>query len=228
MGFPAFYRHRPARPPFAMIKPATMRAAEAHLRAVDPRLGRLIDRIGPCTIGARRRDPFHVLCHSIIGQQLSIKAADTIAARVATAIGAGTRFEPDHFLAADHDTLRTCGLSNAKAKWLRALAEARAGGALDFARLKKLDDEAAIDALDALPGIGRWTAEMFLIFALDRLDIFSMGDVGLRNGLDRLHGGGGKLTDDATLAITAPWAPYRSVGSWYLWRVTDADTAAGP
>lgn len=208
-----------------MIKADTMRTAEAHLRAVDPRLARLIDRHGPCTIGSRRRDPFHVLCHSIIGQQLSIKAADTIAARVAAATGAGARFAPVHFLTADHDRLRACGLSNAKARWLRALAEARHEGRLDFAKLKKLDDEAAIDALDALPGIGRWTAEMFLIFALDRLDIFSLGDVGLRNGLNRLHNGGAKLDDAESLARVACWAPYRSVGSWYLWRVTDADTA---
>lgn len=209
-----------------MIKADTMRAAEAHLRAVDPRLGRLIDRHGPCTIGSRRRDPFHVLCSSIISQQLSIKAADTIQARVAALTGAGARFAPDHFLAADHEALRGCGLSNAKARWLRALAEAKADGRLDFATLKKLDDEAAIETLDALPGIGRWTAEMFLIFALDRLDIFSLGDVGLRNGLNRLHGGGAKLDDAATLARVACWAPYRSVGSWYLWRVVDGDVAS--
>ena len=209
-----------------MIKADTMRAAEAHLRAVDPRLGRLIDRHGPCTIGSRRRDPFHVLCSSIISQQLSIKAADTIQARVAALTGAGARFAPDHFLAADREALRGCGLSNAKARWLRALAEAKADGRLDFATLKKLDDEAAIETLDALPGIGRWTAEMFLIFALDRLDIFSLGDVGLRNGLNRLHGGGAKLDDAATLARVACWAPYRSVGSWYLWRVVDGDVAS--
>ena len=208
-----------------MIKAATMRAAEAHLRAVDPRLARVIDRHGPCTIGSKRRDPFHVLCSSIIGQQLSIKAADTIQARVAALTGAARQFSPEHFLAAEHDALRGCGLSNAKAKWLRALAEAKANGQLDFARLRKLDDESAIEMLDALPGIGRWTAEMFLIFALDRLDIFSLGDVGLRNGLNRLHNGGARLDDAASLAQVACWAPYRSVGSWYLWRILDGDVA---
>ena len=208
-----------------MIKPDTLRAAEAHLRARDARMARLIDTYGPCTLGRTRRDPFHVLCNSIISQQLSAKAADTIQARVAAATGAGKRFEPAHFTAAEPAQLRACGLSNAKAKWLRALADAADSGTLDFGRLKKMDDEAAIEALDALPGIGRWTAEMFLIFALDRLDIFAMGDVGLRNGLNRLHHGGEKLDDDATRAITAHWAPYRSVGSWYLWRVIDGDVA---
>lgn len=206
-----------------MIKPDTLRIAEAHLRASDPRLARVIDRHGPCTIGSSRRDPFHVLCNSIISQQLSIKAADTIQARVALATGAGKRFLPLHFIGAEHETLRACGLSNAKAKWLRALAEATASGSLSFTKLRKMDDEAAITVLDALPGIGRWTAEMFLIFALDRLDVFSLGDVGLRNGLNRLHNGGAKLDDAASLALTAKWAPYRSVGSWYLWRVTESD-----
>jgi DNA-3-methyladenine glycosylase II len=208
-----------------MIQPETLRKAEAHLRCKDQRLAKLIDAHGPCTLGAKRRDPFHVLCSSIIGQQLSAKAADTIQARVATALGAGRKFVPTHFLEAEHEALRACGLSNAKAKWLRALAEVTHGGNLSFTQLKKMDDEAAIETLDALPGIGRWTAEMFLIFAMDRLDIFSLGDVGLRNSLNRIHNGGAKLDDQATLALTTSWAPYRSVGSWYLWRLTDGDIA---
>ncbi len=206
-----------------MIKPEILREAEAFLSRRDTALARIIAAHGPCTIGQKRRDPFHVLCTSIISQQLSIKAADTIEARVNTAVRAGKRFRPEHFLGTEHEHLRACGLSNAKAKWLRALAEAVEDGRLSFARLRKLDDEAAIDALDALPGVGRWTAEMFLIFALDRLDIFSMGDVGLRNGLNRLHNNGAKLDDDATRALTARWSPYRSVAGWYLWRLTDSD-----
>lgn len=208
-----------------MIKPETLREAEAYLRRRDRKLAALIDTHGPAHLGRRRRDPFHVLCGSIISQQLSTKAADTIQARVAAATGAGSRFTPAHLLGVAHDQLRACGLSNAKAMWLRALAEATHTGALDFRALRKLDDEAAIERLDALPGIGRWTAEMFLIFALDRLDIFSLGDVGLRNGLNRLHNGGAPLDLDAVLAITARWAPYRSVGSWYLWRLGDAAAA---
>jgi DNA-3-methyladenine glycosylase II len=208
-----------------MIEPEILRAAEAHLRQADHKLGKLIDAHGPSTIGTRKRDPFHVLCSSIISQQLSIKAADTIEARVALALNSGKRFRPAHFVAAEHETLRACGLSNAKAMWLKALGEAAQSGVLSFPRLRKLDDEAAIELLDALPGIGRWTAEMFLIFAMHRLDIFSMGDVGLRNGLNRLHNSGAKLDDEAALALTAKWAPYRSIGSWYLWRLTDSDLA---
>lgn len=215
-----------------MIPAETLRTAEAHLRRRDKKLGRLIDRYGPCTLGRKRRDPFHVLCSSIIGQQLSIKAADTIQARVATAVLASSRFMPAHFIDCEFELLRACGLSNAKSKWLIAIAQAVHSGEFSFARLRRMDDAAAIETLDALPGIGRWTAEMFLIFALDRLDIFSLGDVGLRRGLNQLHGrkpasgssaGFEKLDDDASLALAARWAPYRSVASWYLWRIIDGD-----
>jgi len=209
-----------------MIDPDYLRQAEAKLGRADKKLARLIEAHGPCTLGQKPRDPFHVLCGSIISQQLSVKAADTIQGRVAIALSAGPRFEPAHFLGAEHEQLRSCGLSNAKARWLKALAEAVHGNHLSFETLRQLDDEAAIKTLDALPGIGRWTAEMFLIFAMDRLDIFSLGDVGLRNALNRVHNGGEKLDDDATLKFAARWAPYRSIASWYLWRSSDGDVEA--
>ena len=204
-----------------MIKPDLLDEAVAHLRRRDKKLARVIDAHGPCTLGGRKSDPFHVLCSSIISQQLSSKAADTIQARVALATMAGSRFKPAHFLGTTPEALRACGLSNAKAKWLRGVAEVHHADANYFRKLNKLDDEAAIEVLDALPGIGRWSAEMFLIFALGRLDIFSLGDAGLRRGINVLHNKGEKLDDERTLAITAKWAPYRSVGSWYLWRLAD-------
>ncbi len=204
-----------------MIPVATLREAEQHLSRRDRRLARLIQVHGPCTLGRSRRDPFHVLCRSIIGQQLSLKAADTIQARVATAVLAGAKFMPGHFIDVEYELLRSAGLSGAKCRWLIALAHAVHNGELDFRKLRRMDDETAIATLDALPGIGRWTAEMFMIFALDRLDLFSMGDVGLRRSLDKLHNRGVKLGDDDALRITARWAPYRSIASWYLWRMVD-------
>jgi len=212
-------------PPANHALAGRLREAERHLAAADPVIGHLIGRYGPCRLGHRRADPFHVLCTSIVSQQLSTKAADTIQARVQARVGANPHLKPAHFIAATHEQLRGCGLSNAKAKWLRDIAARVHSGEFSFRRLVKLDDEAAIEMLDALPGIGRWSAEMYLIFALDRLDIFAMDDVGLRRSVNRLYAGGRKLSDRRTLTITRAWAPFRSVASWYLWRLTDADAA---
>jgi DNA-3-methyladenine glycosylase II len=198
---------------------ATLREAESHLSRVDPVLAPLIARHGPCRLGAKARDPFHILCTSIISQQLSTKAADTIQQRVHVLLKARPHLKPAHFAAATHAELRACGLSNAKAKWMVEIARRTREKEFSFRKLVKLDDEAAIEMLDALPGIGRWSAEMYLIFALDRLDIFAMDDVGLRNSVNRLYGRGRKLSDKRTLAIAKTWAPYRSVASWYLWRL---------
>ncbi|MGH8481638.1 MAG: DNA-3-methyladenine glycosylase family protein [Nevskiaceae bacterium] len=203
----------------------TLRAAESHLSAADPMMGKLIARHGRCTLGTRRRDPFHTLMTSIVSQQLSSKAADTIQARVHALVGARPRLRPAHLLSARHADLRACGLSHAKARWMVEIARRAHAGEFSFRKLVKLDDEAAIEMLDALPGIGRWSAEMYLIFALDRLDIFAMDDVGLRRGVNRLYGNGRKLSERRTLAVTRPWAPYRSVASWYLWRLGNEEPA---
>lgn len=213
-----------------MIPSKTLRIAEAHLAAFDPVMAQLIAQHGPCTLGAKHRDPFHVLCASIIGQQVSAKAADTIQARVATLIAAPKdAFEHVHFSKATQETLRACGVSNAKAKWLLEIAARCGDGRFDAVALATLDDATLCAALDALPGIGPWTAEMMLIFAFDRLDVFSLGDVGLRNAINRLYAPLGhdgkppKLDEKVTLEITVPWAPYRSVACWYLWRMIDGD-----
>lgn len=206
-----------------MIEREHIAAAERHLARRCPTLRKLIRTHGPSTLGAKRRDPFHVLASSIIGQQLSTKAADTIQSRVHARVGAKARLTPAQLLAAPAEDLRACGLSNAKVKWLHALAGRVDSGELNFRQLAKMDDAQALRTLDDLPGVGQWTAEMFLIFALDRLDIFSMGDVGLRNGINKLFNDGDKLDEQATGEIVARWAPYRSVASWYLWRLTDGD-----
>lgn len=213
-----------------MIAPENLRAAEAHLAAADPVMAQLIAQYGPSTLGRKHRDPFHVLCASIIGQQVSAKAADTIQKRVAGLIGAPhDAFEPVHFSSATQETLRACGVSNAKAKWLLEIAARCLDGRFDSTALAQLDDAALTVELDALPGIGLWTAEMMLIFAFDRLDVFSLGDVGLRNSINRLYAAKGrdgkpkKLDEKKTLRITKPWSPYRSVACWYLWREIDGE-----
>lgn len=213
-----------------MIPTETLRAAEAHLAAADPVMAKLIAHFGPSTLGGKHRDPFHVLCASIIGQQLSTKAADTIQKRVATLLDAPMDcFEHHHFGSTTQEALRACGLSNAKAKWLLELANRRSDGRFDAALLAAMDDAALTIELDALPGIGLWTAEMMLIFAFDRVDVFSMGDVGLRNAINKLYATKGrdgkpkKLDEKKTLKIVKRWAPYRSVACWYLWRGIDGD-----
>jgi DNA-3-methyladenine glycosylase II len=206
-----------------MIEREQIAAAEKHLARRCAVMRGLIRSHGPCTLGAKRRDPFHVLASSIIGQQLSTKAADTIQARVHARVGAKKQLAPALLLAAPAEDLRACGLSNAKVKWLHALSERVESGALNFRQLAKMSDADALQTLDDLPGVGLWTAEMFLIFALDRVDLFSMGDVGLRNSVNKLFNGGTKLDEKATLKIVERWAPYRSVASWYLWRLTDGD-----
>lgn len=206
-----------------MIERELIATAEKHLARRCDVIRRLIRSHGPCTLGAKRRDPFHVLASSIIGQQLSTKAADTIQARVHARAGVKSRLTPPAVLAVPADELRACGLSNAKVKWLHTLSAHVESGELNFRKLAKMNDADALQTLDDLPGVGLWTAEMFLIFALDRVDLFSMGDVGLRNSVNKLFNGGAKLDERATLKIVERWAPYRSVASWYLWRLTDGD-----
>ena len=214
-----------------MIEAATLRAAEAHLCAADPVMAKLVEHFGPCTLGAKPREAFHVLCASIIGQQLSVKAADTIQGRVATLLTAPVdNFTPSHFHGSSVEALRACGLSNAKGKWLLELAARAADGRFDAPALSQLDNAALTVALDEIPGIGLWTAEMMLIFAFDRLDVFSLGDVGLRRSINQLYSKKGRdgkwkaLDEKKTLKIAKAWAPYRSVACWYLWRGIDGDT----
>lgn len=203
-----------------------MQAALAHLRESDAIMAQLIAQHGVCPLGGIASDPFHVLATSIISQQLSVRAADTIQGRLETLLGCPGKLQPQSLVAADPLQLRSAGLSTAKARWLQGLSRLVLEEQFVFDALQEMDDEAAIRALDALPGVGRWTAEMFLIFALGRHDIFSLGDVGLRRAIDRLYNQGSALDEAATRAITACWSPYRSAACWYLWRATDSNLLA--
>ena len=190
--------------------------AGQHLSNACPVMAELVVRHGPCLMLETVYQPFETLAGSIIGQQLSVKAADTIQNRVLALIGGS--LEPEPIVAADPEALRACGLSNAKVKYIRALAERVAAGSMDFdAMASEPDNEVVIKTLTELPGIGRWTAEMFLIFGLKRLDVLSLGDVGLQRAARLLYG------EDRTLAeVGSIWQPYRSIASWYLWRHLDA------
>lgn len=188
----------------------------------DPILRDLMRRHGPCGLAdSQHTDPFVALVHAIISQQLSTKAAATIAGRVEALLG-GT-LEPARAASVSDVQLRGAGLSGQKIGYLRDLCRRIEDRSLPLDALEAMADEDVIAALTQVKGIGRWTAEMFLIFAMHRLDIYSMGDVGLRRAVDRLYGSGRRLSDRKTLSITGRWTPYRSVASWYLWKLTDGD-----
>ncbi len=178
----------------------------------------LIARHGPCRLGKREGSPFESLAGAIIGQQLSTKAAATIRGRVAAL--AGPRFEPAAILARSVEELRTAGLSGAKTRYIRELSEKVVAGEFSFETVAGLDDEAAITALTELSGIGRWTAEMFLLFHLQRADVLALGDGGLQRAAQQLYA---RRRNQADVLAKAgePWRPYRSVASWYLWRSLD-------
>jgi len=192
------------------------RLAEQHLLKSDRVMARLVRKHGNCRIFTRAFRPFHALTTAIISQQLSVKAAETIASRVA--LHAPRPFEPDSILAVAPESMRAAGLSGAKAKYIHGLARRVGDGSLDFGQIRKLHDETAIAALTAVPGIGRWTAEMFLIFTLRRPDVLSLGDAGLNRAVRLLYG------DDAGIqGIAERWRPYRSVACWYLWQHLDSN-----
>ena len=203
---------------------AELCAAEQRLAAADPIMAQLIHNTGACQLGARKRDPFDTLVGSIVSQQLSVKAADTIFARLRAAAGGQPYLQPAALLQLSTEELRAVGLSRAKARYVQAVTEAQLSGELDWKAIRRADDETAITLLTRLPGVGRWTAEMLLIFQLDRLDIFAVGDLGLRRAVESLYRKGKPITDLGLKRITNRWRPVRSVASWYLWRHVDPET----
>lgn len=187
---------------------------------MDPRLGSFIESVGPCALGFDRV-PFDVLARSIIGQQLSVNAAEAISSRVLDVLGHSRPFLPSDFISVRSNRILKCGLSKSKLKFLKGLAQSVKGGVLDFDSLHLLGDEEVIDCLTQFHGIGPWTAQMFLIFGLRRLDVMSLADAGLRRGLQIVYGYSKRPTDSQVMAVTRRWSPYRSIGSWYLWRAAD-------
>lgn len=198
-------------------RPAYWTRATRALAAADPVMAGLIARYRGLTL-ASRGDAFQTLARSIIGQQISVKAAQSVWERFAAAVG---DMQPDRVLRLSVDQLRACGLSGQKVKYLQDLSMRFAGGTLDVSRWHAMDDEALINELTLVKGIGRWTAEMFLIFYLTRPDVFPLGDLGLHKAM-RLHYNKGRALSDRRIALLGrQWSPWRSVATWYLWRSLD-------
>ncbi|MDQ2986111.1 MAG: DNA-3-methyladenine glycosylase [Armatimonadota bacterium] len=199
-----------------MRKPAPW-VAEAHAHLCgDKRLGKIAQLHGPAAIHVER-DLFETLVHSIAGQQLSGKAAQAIIRKLNESIGSVT---PYNLKKQTPESLRAVGLSGAKAGTILELSQAFGNG-LDEKSLRKMDDEEVIETLTKFKGIGPWTAEMFLMFALGRQDVMSPGDLGLRKGLQIVY----KRKEMPSIKEAGPlfdcWRPYRTAASWYLWRATE-------
>ena len=184
--------------------------AEAYLSQSCSVMAGLIHTHGPCCLADREFRPFQSLANSIISQQLSAKAAGTIERRVQAIVPSLT---PAGFLAVQPEALRAAGLSSAKARYIIALAQRVSDGRLNLEAMQEAPDADVIAALVDIPGIGQWTAEMFLIFGLRRPDVLSLGDAGLQRAARLLFG------DDVELDHVGQ--PFRSVASWYLWRTLD-------
>jgi DNA-3-methyladenine glycosylase II len=192
------------------------RPAQRHLARRDPVLKRLIAAVGACTLKPDR-DHFALLVRSIISQQISTRAAMSIRTRLEQALQPHG-LKPEPILAASDELLRTAGLSANKARSLRDLAEKVHTGAVPLGKLHRLPDEEVIEKLIPVRGIGRWTAEMFLIFSLGRLDVLPVDDLGLRVGVQRQF----KLLEQPTRKVLEEqgeaWRPFRTIATWYFWR----------
>ncbi len=198
-----------------------MQKAADHLARNDPVLALVIERAGLCTIRPRK-DYYQKVVESIIGQQLSVKAASTIRGRFIDLFD-GTFPSPDQILVTDHGDLRAVGLSNAKANYVKDLAQHVVDGRLEFEKFDNLSNEEITAELTAVKGVGEWTAHMFLMFAMVRLNILPTGDLGIRSGMQQLYGLSNLPTPDEMrdIAIKNNWHPYESIASWYIWHAKD-------
>jgi DNA-3-methyladenine glycosylase II len=192
-----------------------------HLAKHDPVMAALVEQWGLCDIEPHD-NYYQALVSSIIGQQLSVKAASTIRQRFIDLFG-GTFPSPEAILDRDPETFRSAGLSGAKARYVHDLAAHVADGRLKIDKLSELSNDEIIRELTDIKGIGEWTAHMFMMFSLGRLDILAVGDLGIRNGIQRLYKLK-SLPDVVTVQKIAKqnhWAPYETLACWYIWGSLD-------
>ncbi|MFQ6083393.1 MAG: DNA-3-methyladenine glycosylase family protein [Candidatus Aminicenantia bacterium] len=187
------------------------------LKAKDPVLCEIINKVGPCTL-ALRQDAFKALAESILYQQLSIKAAATIVKRF-TAIYPNSSFpSPKEILSTPEEKLREAGVSNQKARYLKDLSRKFLDGTVTPSNFPDMSDEEVIEHLTKVKGIGRWTAEMFLIFSLGRLNVLPADDIGLQKAVQRHYGLGDSPSKEKLSNLAKRWEPYCTVATWYLWK----------
>jgi DNA-3-methyladenine glycosylase II len=196
--------------------PHAITAARRHLRRHDPVMRRLVDVVGPFTLKVRR-DRFRMLVRSIISQQISGKAARSIGKRLEGLV-APEKITPHTLAARTIAELRSAGISPQKAGYLHDLAAKVDSGAVRLARTGRMADEEVIAELVQVKGIGVWTAQMYLMFSLGRLDVFPHDDLGIRSALRNLYDLEELPEKEVSHEIARPWRPYATIASWYLWR----------
>jgi DNA-3-methyladenine glycosylase II len=196
-------------------------AARRHLMRADPIMRAIVKSVGPLDIDARGK-PYEALVRAILYQQLAGPAAAAIERRFLAMFG-GRIPTPAQLAAATDAELRRAGISRQKASYFRSIGEHFEGGLSDRKLLRATDDDVVAE-VTRIKGVGRWTADMLLMFCLGRPDVLPVGDLGIQNAMWLAYGLDGKATPEAMLAIAEPWRPYRSAGSWYLWRRGDLVT----
>ncbi|MCU1750342.1 DNA-3-methyladenine glycosylase family protein [Pseudomonas sp. 6D_7.1_Bac1] len=195
--------------------------ASQFLSAIDPDWARHIATIGPCLHQPKpARDPYEGLVRAIAYQQLHVKAGDAILGRLLALFPEQTFPSAEQLLSSETDVLRSCGFSASKVATIQGIARARLDGIVpDYSSAQAMDDEALIERLTQLRGVGRWTVEMLLIYTLERMDILPADDFGVRDGYRRLKGLEQQPSRQQMVDIGQAWSPYRTVAAWYLWRV---------
>jgi DNA-3-methyladenine glycosylase II len=199
------------------VKPEYWDGAKRALARRDPVLGAIM-RARPRVHLARRGEPFMTLARAIVGQQISVKAAQSVWDRVVACVGETT---PHGILSRRRSALRACGLSDRKVEYIADLARRFADGHVHVHRWPEMSDEEIIADLVQVRGVGRWTAEMFLIFNLLRPDVFPLDDLGLQKAIRFAYFHNRKVSVKTMLRLGAGWQPWRSVATWYLWRSLD-------
>jgi DNA-3-methyladenine glycosylase II len=199
------------------VKPNYWDSAKRSLARRDPVMAGIM-RAHPKIFLARRGEPFMTLARAIVGQQISVKAAQSVWDRFAACVGAVT---PENVLLKERPLLRACGLSDRKTEYIADLAQHFANGSIHVQRWPAMGDEEIIAELVEVRGIGRWTAEMFLMFQLGRLDVWPVDDFGVRKGYGRIYSLPEAPTPRALEELGEPFRPLRSVAAWYCWRAAE-------
>jgi len=195
------------------------RPAVRHLKAADPVMRRTIEQVGPCRLDAEQRpDVFHALVRSIIYQQLNGTAAGSIYRKFKGLYPERAFPRPQDILRTSDPQLRSAGLSPQKLSYLKDLSAKVEDGSVDLRGVRALDDEAVIEHLTQVRGVGRWTAEMVLIFTLGRKDVLPVDDYGFRRAVSLAYKTRGLPKPDRLRKLAEPWRPYRSVATWYMWQ----------